>query len=305
LVDPSGYAPILGRDSAVEHDDRHMGDVYVVSASWRRRRRHVGQATQPSRFYDVETGDPVRVQLEQVGAEFRILRQFAYQDPRYEDAFVVPANLRTFTTDLASIPALFSWLVPGIGNHLPAILLHDALVINPGDSATHEGPSVDREEADRILRDSMASLGTPKLRRWLIWTAVIVVTAWSTLQPRLRWRALVVTTIAGVAALGVLATLDVVDVWDTLPWMSDRSWAAELLGGAAFALLIPVALSALWGRLWSAGVIAGVALAFLLHITAVLFVLYGTYWLAETVVSHREGASPNPKRNLQNAAAPD
>ena len=50
---------------------------------------------------------------------------------------------------------------------------------------------VDREEADRILRDAMASLGTPVVRRWLMWTAVILATAFSTLRPRWRWAPLV------------------------------------------------------------------------------------------------------------------
>jgi hypothetical protein len=40
-----------------------------------------------------------------------------------------------------------------------------------------------------------------------------------------------------------------------------------------------------WGRNWQAGVIAGFALAFLLHVTLVLLVLYAAYRLLERLVS--------------------
>jgi hypothetical protein len=42
---------------------------------------------------------------------------------------------------------------------------------------------------------------------------------------------------------------------------------------AAFALIVPPAISVLWRRLWPAGAIAGVVLAFLLAVTAVVLAL--------------------------------
>ncbi len=254
-----------------------------------------------SRFFDEETGEVMRLQLEQRGSRFRLLRAFGYRDPRYDEPFIVPADLRTFETDLASIPLFFAWLVPGLGSHLPAVLLHDGLVVGKGEGKTHRGPNVDREEADRILRDAMASLGVPKIRRWIMWTGVILATAWSTLRPRLWWRALVTGTLATVIGLGTLATLDLFDIVDLLPWMGDRVWWGELLGGAAFALLIPLAVSCLWGRLWPAGAIAGVALALLLHATLAIGVLYGIYWIAETALSRSEGTRPNVRRSFLDA----
>src|SRR6266508_1197132 len=233
------------------------------------------QVTEPSRFYDVATGGPIQLELQQDRAQFRVLRQFGYRDPGYGEAFVVPANVADFTTDLASIPRLFGWLVPGLGTHLPAVVLHDGLVVPPGAPPTHLGPPVDREEADRILRDAMASLGTPRIRRWLMWTGVLLATAWSTMNPRWWWPTLVTATITIVVALGVVATLDLIDVWDVLPWMGDRPWRVELVGGAAFAVAIPLLLSIAWGRRWLAGAITGIALAFLLHVTIVLFALFG------------------------------
>ncbi len=268
---------------------------------WRREDCGVKDATEPTRFFDPGTGGKMVLQLEPDGARFRILRPFGYRDPAYGDPFIVPADVATFRTDLASIPWFFVWLVPGLGTHLPAVLLHDGLVVGPTEGKTHIGPDVDREEADRILRDAMASLGTPVVRRWLMWTAVILATAFSTLRPRWRWAPLVVATLLLVAGLGVVATLDIIDVADALPWMGDRPWAVELLLGGAFALVVPLIISVLWGRLWRAAAIAGVALALLLHVTVVVAAIYGIYWLLERLASAPEGASPSAKANLEEA----
>jgi hypothetical protein len=218
---------------------------------------------------------------------------------------VIPADTVSFRTDLASIPWFFAWLVPGLGTHLPAVLLHDALVVQRGEAKSHIGPDIDREEADRILRDAMASLGTPMIRRWIMWTGVILATAASTLRPRWWWTSLVVITLLTVAVLGGLATLDVVDAWDVLPWMGARPWFAELALGSVFALAIPLVLSLLWRRLWRAGAIAGVTLAFLLHVTAAVMVVYGLYWLAERAVSAPEGATTDVQENLEEIATGD
>ncbi len=250
------------------------------------------------RFFDVATGGDLQLQLQMAGVDFLLLRQFGYRDPHYPDRpFIIPRDQATFRTDLASIPWFFGWLIPGLGTHLPAILVHDALVLEPGEPPAHDGPSVDREEADRILRDAMGSLGTPVLRRWLIWTGVTLATAVTTLRPRWYWAPVVVGTLLAVAVLGVLATLDLFDLGVRLPWMGERPWWQELLLGAVFAVLIPAALSVLWGRLWRAGVIAGVSLALLLHVTAAVIVVYGVYWLLERVASAREGSTPSVRRN--------
>lgn len=256
-----------------------------------------------SRFYDVETGEAMRLQLEQSGASFRLLRRFGYETPDYPEPFIVPADPETFETDLTSIPWFFAWLVPGVGTHLPAVLLHDGLVLTEGEHKAHIGPDVDREEADRLLRDAMAGLGVGKVRRWIMWAAVTLATAWKALRPAAWWRSLVAGTIGVVTVLGVLATLDLLDLWDGLPWMGPRAWWAEVAGGAAFALVIPLALAALWGRLWPAGAITGVALAFLLHVTAAIAVLYGLYSAVEALVSGPEGNGPNARKSFNAAVA--
>ena len=257
----------------------------------------------PYRFFDAETGGDVRLQLEREGAGFRVLRQIGYRDHHYDEPFLVPADPEHFRTDLASIPWMFAWLVPGLGSHLPAVLVHDGLVVRGGEGKTHDGPDVDRVEADRILRDGMADLGTPLIRRWLMWAGVSLATAVSALRPRAYWVAVVVGTLAIITVLGAIATLDLVDAWDVLPWMSDRSWLLELAGGAGFALVIPLVLSLLWRRLWKAGAIAGMSLAVLLHATVAVVVVYALYWIAERVVSAPEGAGPDVRHNLEQVTA--
>ena len=130
----------------------------------------IGQ--QARRFYDGGTlprdsrpGEPAdpsadpRIVLERHAEEgvetFALERRLAYLD-RHLGELLVPAD-PAFRTDLTSVPALFTWLVPKTGAHLPAALLHDALVAGRDDPASYvstEGHMVDRVQADRIFRDS-------------------------------------------------------------------------------------------------------------------------------------------------------
>ena len=63
--------------------------------------------------------------------------------------------------------------------------------------------------------------------------------------------------------------------------MGDRPWWAEVAGGLSGAIVLPLALSLLWGRLRMAGAIAGVMLAVLLHVTVGLAVIGTTYLALE------------------------
>jgi hypothetical protein len=233
-------------------------------------------------FYDAEDGGPLRLELRSVdGRDFTLLRRIAYQGEGWAAPFIVPADLDTFTTDLASVPWAFGWLVPRSGDFLPAAVLHDALV-RPG---AFRGPDLDRLEADRVFRTAMIELGTGRVRAWLMWAAVTLGTMWHSRS--LAQRALLVGLLGVVTVLGLVATLDLLDVWDVLPWMGERSLGAELVGGALAALVIPavLVLALSWGRLAPAGVIAAVALAFLLHVTLVIVLLYAAYRGLERVVS--------------------
>jgi len=245
------------------------------------------------RFFDAEVTDrrvAPRLLLERhqdEGVEtFGVLRKVGFDDPDL-GTFVVPADSETFRSDLTSVPALFTWLVPRTGNHLPAAILHDGLVHDDAEPASYIGPTITREQADLVFRNAMADLGTERVRRWLIWTAVALATALTStakggMQPRWRWFSVVAGTLAAVVALGVLATIDVFDGCTILPWMGDRVWWRELAGGAAGAIVIPAALALAWGRLWRAGLIACITLALLLHATVVLAVLTTLFQFVES-----------------------
>ena len=264
------------------------------------------------RFYDGGTlerdgvpGEPPdpgadpRIVLERHAEEgvetFELERRLAYRD-RHLGELLVPAD-PGFRTDLTSVPALFTWLVPKTGAHLPAALLHDALVAGRDDPTSYvstDGHEVDRVEADRIFRDAMADTGTGVIRRWIVWTAVTVATIFVgravpwTRARHWSYRGAAAVTIVTILYLGYCSTSDLLDrSWVGavgVPWMGDRPWWVEVAGGLSGAIVLPLALSLLWGRLRMAGAIAGVLLAVLLHVTVGLAVIGATYlaleWLA-------------------------
>lgn len=224
---------------------------------------------------------------------FKLERRLAYLD-RHLGEILVPAD-PDFRTDLTSVPALFTWLVPKTGAHLPAALLHDALVAGRHDPTSYvstDGHDINRVEADRIFRDAMADTGTGVIRRWIVWSAVTVATifvgrdlpgpAWRTYAHRLA----AAMTILVILWLGYSATADLLDrSWwlaADLPWMSG-SLLAELVGGAAGAIVIPLVLCVTWGRFAVAGAISGVMLAILLHVTLALAAISLGYLALEAV----------------------
>ena len=205
--------------------------------------------------------------------QFKLHRAITYTSVDASDGstFTYTVPDETYVTDLASVPQLFTWLVPKSGRHLPAALVHDALV---------DDPAIDRFEADRIFRDAMGDLGVGFIRRWLMWTAVSL----KTIQKRGSFasRAGAIVTALLVIALGALATVNLIDDRTWVPWMGDRGFFAELVLGFAGAIVIPIVLGALlWRPIRIAGVIAGVALAVLLHAMVLLVGVYGLYTVLE------------------------
>lgn len=249
--------------------------------------------------------------------QFWMRTRLGYHDgPSGVDIVVPPdASTEDFECDLTSVPDFFTWLVPRTGQHLPAALVHDGLVCDPSDPTYLTNPPkfVDRVTADRLFRDAMGALGTSTARRWLVWTAVTLATAWSDLLPRGWWRFRVAATLGLVAVLGVVATLDFFDVWDVLFWMGGWPlgdgwpWWAELIGGAAGAVVIPAIVAVLLWRSRSyppvrtAGFLAGVALAILLHVTAailaltLLFKIFDRPTPRHILKTKAPGASPPPQ----------
>ncbi|QZY28533.1 DUF1353 domain-containing protein [Nocardioides coralli] len=270
---------------------------------------------QPGRFYDggpIGGSPPVPHEEPQVVLErhvrdgvecFEMERAIAYAD-RELGELVVPASVE-FRTDLTSVPWLFTWLVPRTGAHLPAALLHDGLVAGEDDAVSYvskAGHVVTRDVADRVFRDAMADTGTGVVRRWVVWSAVAAATifvgsaAWS----RSRWtyyRVAAAGSLGLVVLLGVLATIDLVDLATVLPWMGERPWWSELVGGLSVAVVVPLVLGLTWGRFRVAGMVLGVLLAVLLHVTAALLALTALYQGVERL------AQRSPRGALAVAAA--
>jgi len=252
--------------------------------------RHAGEPTG-----DDTAKDTVR-SAEERAETFSLERRIAYAD-RQLGELLVPADVRGWRTDLTSVPGVFTWLVPKTGAHLPAALLHDGLVHGPREAPSYvstEGHTVLRVEAGRIFRDAMADTGTGVVRRWLVWSAV---TTWTLIQGtgtgwsaamRSYYRCVAVATVLAIVYLGYCATFDLVDrsgpVTFALPWMGDRVWWLEVLGGLAGAIVVPLLLCLWWGPFRIAGAVAGLVLAVLLHVTAGIVVItlgyQATEWLA-------------------------
>ena len=219
---------------------------------------------------------------------FRLGRPIGYWDRRVGPV-VVPADLASFVTDLTSVPRLLTWLVPTTGQHLPAALVHDALVAGGDGPASYLARvPVSRVAADRIFRDALRDLGVPRLRRWLMWSGVSAATMVTGPLAR-TWRGwlAVLVTGAAVAVGGALATADLLDRRALLPWMGERPWQVELLTGALAAVVVPLLLSPLWGRRWRAGALAGAVGALLLHVSTAVALVLALYSAAESLLEGR------------------
>jgi Protein of unknown function (DUF1353) len=94
---------------------------------------------------------------------WKLLRPLRYTGNR-GDSFTVPAG---YVTDFASVPRVAVWLIPRFGRYTRAAILHDWLLTDalPAGLVT----SVD---TDGIFRAVLRELGTPPVKRWLMWTGV-------------------------------------------------------------------------------------------------------------------------------------
>ena len=225
--------------------------------------------------------------------QFVLLSSITYHDVAGGRRVTVPAKFNEFRTDLTSVPSWFTWLVPKSGRHLPAALIHDGLVLDDPAVQTYRtdtGEVIDRIDADRIFRDAMRDSGVDRIRRWLVWSAVSVVSLM--VGPRAEWsrakqvyyRAMAALMLGTILWCGTVATLDLLDVsWTSrsLPWMAEGSFGVELVTGLAGSIVIPVLLACLWGRYVREAAIAGVALGALFHVTVAIAVVAGVYQAAE------------------------
>jgi hypothetical protein len=138
---------------------------------------------------------------------WKLLEALNYQGER--DLFKVPAG---FVTDFASVPGLFTWLVPRYGRFTKAAILHDFLC-----DEAKEGRFI-HSQADGIFRRVMRELGVGFIRRWVMWAAVRLGSGWGVFQPNL-WQFLLVLLIAAPTAAFVLTPTVVILVALVVFWI--------------------------------------------------------------------------------------
>lgn len=242
-----------------------------------------------SPFYRETGTEPAVFVLERLSEagdreRFRLRERFRYEHARTGVSYVVPDDLGVFKSDLASVPFFLTWLVPRGGLHTPAALLHDAFIPSKDEPASYRPPgTVDRREADAIFRDALGELGVPFIRRWLMWAGASIPTV---AAKGLRWKLLIAAEVLLLGVLGVLGTLDLVDSpLVELPFTAQGSFAYELVMLFVLLLGLAVILAPLWLHSWLAGLIIGVAVAFLALPLASLLVTYCAYWVLESAIS--------------------
>lgn len=80
------------------------------------------------------------------------------------DIFDVPVG---YVTDFATVPRVFTWLLPTFGDYTAAAILHDYLLT---DLVAQE--KLSSRDADGIFRRVCAELSVPPRRYWLMWAGV-------------------------------------------------------------------------------------------------------------------------------------
>jgi hypothetical protein len=270
-----------------EHGDERTEDDLADDAIRRVHRGFFGMAageggpaesTGPFRKWASDR--PAEVLLRQVDAKtFRLAQPFRFDDGM--NRFAVPED---DVTDLASVPRFLTWLVPRYGRHTFAALLHDHL---------QDDTSIASEQADRIFRDAMGATGVPLSRRWLMWSAVALRTEWK-LGGLRSARVLLWAAFFGLVPLAL---------WPSLVVAIFLGQATMALGAAvAAAIVAPLVLSWVWGRLWRLGALGGLALVFLaVPVVLVVFALcayLGTEWVVERLFVEAPDRNPVLTRHL-------
>lgn len=227
------------------------------------------------------------VHLSQVGAKlFMLLADVRYVSADGRRAFhVTPANLGP--TDLTSVPSFFRWFVSPYGRHTLSALLHDCL-IDPrrATKATTQGEVPDRRQADDLFLEALGASGVPRIRRYLMWSAVTFSTrllhsAWPVRLAMLAWVALAGF---GLREIALATELE----WSILPLRVKDGWrVARVLPG-------PVAACWLWGRSWLAGMCFGYGSVLLVLPAILCYAAYAIYWIAEYVLNLLSAGPPPP-----------
>jgi hypothetical protein len=158
------------------------------------------------------------VEVEQVDDKnWRLLREIRYQGSR--QAFEAP---REMATDFASVPRFFVWFIPRYGRYTKAAIIHDHLWRDQVGKG-----AISFRDADGLFRQAMRELGTPFLRRWIMWASVRWAAAkrgglsrdWWIEFPRMLLVTLIMLPIVAPAAIVIALTLVVLYVLELLIYL--------------------------------------------------------------------------------------
>lgn len=130
---------------------------------------------------------------------WRLIDELIYEG-KYE-LFRIPSG---FSTDFASVPRAFTWLIPRYGTYTRAAILHDYLC------ARERVGLFTSADADGIFRRVLRELGVSLPRRWLMWAAVRTRSHMrgATGGDWMRW-----FVVAALAVLMLLLPVLIVQVW--------------------------------------------------------------------------------------------
>lgn len=223
-----------------------------------------------------ELVEPSVIAMTQTSAtEFRVDASLHYLgdtglDPAFDSDVRTLAYDADRRTDLASIPSMLRWLEDPYGPHTPAALFHDRFLSEPS--------AITDVQADLYFRSMLKAVGVPVFKRLIMWTGVVLRTRWvSGLKNKILLVAYVVLAVLGTTAL-ITASLDLVGLAN-LP---------ASLGGPIPVALCAIGLwlvsSVLWGREWSASLVAGASAPWALPAAALALVGQAVYALLERVL---------------------
>lgn len=124
------------------------------------------------------------------------------------DVITVPAGT---TTDFASVPQIFTWLLPRYGVYTRAAIVHDYLCSSQ--------TVISRNDADGIFRRILRELGVSFPVRWMMWTAVRFDARMSG-ATKLEWFQFVLIAILSIAFL--LVPTIILFIWTMVFKLIDR-----------------------------------------------------------------------------------
>jgi hypothetical protein len=146
---------------------------------------------------------------------WKLERDLVYEGK--EDHFLVP---KEYTTDFASVPRMFWWLIPRYGRYTEAAVLHDYLCDEARDGR------FSRCDADGIFRRTLRELGVGYLRRRMMWAA----DRWGGGVHKCGWQQLALVLFITVLALPLLVPAVVVFAFLLAFWVVALTvWAVRKL----------------------------------------------------------------------------